>query len=89
MSDEFTRLGELASRIVERLEANERRFVIPNGDGPTVTMRVSDYEAMLDKIAGLKNALDRIQRLNQDVAGWKPRAVEAQRIAVGALIDHG
>lgn len=90
MNDDLQHLGELARRLVERLEANqERQFVIPGGEGPTVTMRVSDYDALRDRLDELTRALDQIQRLDRDVAGWKPRAVEANRIASEALRRGG
>ena len=90
MSDAVVQLGEAARRVVERLEAiRDRHFVIPGGDGPTVTMRLSDYDALRDKIAALTKALDDIHRLSATVDGWKPQAMEAKRIALEALRDHG
>ena len=88
MSEAIVQLGDAVRRIVDRMD-QERRFVIPGGDGPTVTMRLSDYDAMRDKIAALTKALDDIHRLSATVDGWRPRAMEAKRIALEALRDHG
>jgi hypothetical protein len=88
-TEDFASLGEFARRIVERLEANrDQRFVIPGMEGPTVTMRLSDYDALRSRVDELTKALEQIHRLSREGAAWKHRAMESRRIAGDALRGH-
>lgn len=88
-SDQFIRLGEMAERILARLEASkDQRFIIPGLEGPTVTMRLSDYDALRGRVDELTKALEQIHRLSREGAAWKHRAMESRRIAGEALRGH-
>lgn len=89
---EIIPLGKVASKVVEeafeKAILNRLCLLAAQRQPMIVTLSMAEYQAMQDRIKELTDALVAIHRLNRDVSGWKPRAMESRRIAGEALRGH-